>query len=142
MHVVFKETMAGTWIAPDGGQAPMVFHASVRAPSPLAFLNGDAMAFDGTITVGGIARDVPMTGTIEVKVLTAGEMVYALEFRGKDGERYSYSGKKDVSLRHVVSGMTTLRGTLYRGDVAIGTGTVTFSLRDLPRFLTSFRPAT
>lgn len=140
MNVVFKETMSGTWVAPDGGQAPMVFTTYVRAKSPLAFLNGDAMALDGTITVGGIARDAPMTGTLEVKVLTAGEMVYSLEFAGKDGAKYSFSGKKDVELGHPISGMITLRGTLYRGDAAIGTATVTFSLRDIPKFLASFRP--
>lgn len=139
MNVSFKETMAGTCtMAADGRQEPMIFTVRVTAPSPSAFLTGATMRLDGEMSVGGLFRAAPAEGELEVRILGAGELNYALRCRAPDGTTFRYVGKKDTSLLHPIAGMTVLRGRLYREHEPVGSAELTFSLRDLPSFLRSF----
>ena len=148
MNVTFHETMAGALTLFDGGNAentrartPISFTVTATAPGPEAFLTGATMQLSGTVTVGGIVRDAALDGTLSVNVLRGGEMVYEVTFADSDGSRYRFLGRKAVRITNLLGTMTTLHGTLYRGTVAIGAGSMSFSLRDLPSFLASFRLA-
>ena len=141
MSVHFAETMAGTFTNADGAQSPIVFTVSATAQKARAFVTGAPIRLEGTMTVGGICRDAPATGTLEVRVLTTQEIVYTLTFVGDDGATYRYKGQKDVSAINLLKSMTTLRGEVYRETEAIGTGELSFSMRDLPEFLKSFQVA-
>ena len=139
MRVSFHETMAGTFVAEDGTREQMVFTIDVDGPTPLAFLTGAAMDIRGTITVGSVVRDVPATGTLRVRLVTAQVLEYVIEFEDHERSEYRFAGQKDFRLFHPVTSMTTLRGHLWKDDVTIGDAELTFALRDLPQFLGSFR---
>ena len=135
MSVTFSETMAGTFTAPDGSQEPIVFTVTATAEKAKAFITG------GLMTVGGICRDAPATGSLEVRLLTDRTLVYQLVFAGDDGSTYCYKGQKDVTPINLLKSMTTLRGTLFREEESVGAAELTFSLRDIPEFMRSFELA-
>ncbi|MFT7625697.1 MAG: hypothetical protein ACI9WU_004888 [Myxococcota bacterium] len=141
MQVAFAETMAGTLTLDAGGHAPIFFTVSARAPGARSFLTGEPMSLRGTITVGEIARDAPVAGTLQVCLarLSDKELIYKLDFTGEDGGAYAFMGQKNVSFRRAVGTMTTLMGRLYRGSRPIGRGELTFDMKHLPGFLGSFR---
>ena len=93
------------------------------------------------MTVGGICRDVPATGSLEVKALTEQAIIYTLVFMGDDGATYRYVGQKSISALNPLKSMTTLRGDLKREQVVVGTAELSFSLRDIPEFMKSFELA-
>ncbi len=97
------------------------------------------MRLDGDMTVGGLFRKVPAEGQLEVRILGARELNYSLTCKAPDGAIYRYVAKKTVSLLRPLEGMTVLRGPLYRDWTSIGEAELTFSLRDIPSFLRSFR---
>ena len=138
MSVKFAETMAGTFTAPDGSQEAIVFTVTATAEKAKAFVTGAPIRLEGLMTVGGICRDAPATGSLEVRLLTDRTLVYQLAFAGDDGATYRYKGQKDVTPINLLKSMTTLRGTLYREEESVGAAELTFSLRDIPEFMRSF----
>jgi len=138
MSVQFAETMAGSFTDNAGNKGPIVFTVKAVASKAKAFVTGSPMRLEGTMTVGGICRDVPATGSLEVRLLTHREIVYTLAFMGDCGATYRYVGKKTVSALNLLKSMTTLRGDLLRENEVIGTAELSFSLRDIPEFMKSF----
>jgi hypothetical protein len=139
MRVGFEETMAGTFCANSGEESPMIFHVQAAASEAKAFITGTPMSLQGTVTIGGLVRDSPATGTLEVKAIRDRELVYQLQFEDESGAALHYLARKTITVRHLLSSMTTLVGRVYRGTEMLGKGTVTFDLRHLPEFLRSFR---
>ena len=138
MSVSFSETMAGTFTAPDGSQEAIVFTVKATAEKAKAFVTGAPIRLEGLMTVGGICRDAPATGSLEVRLFTDRTLVYQLVFAGSDGATYRYKGQKDVTPLNLLKSMTTLRGTLFREEEPLGEAELTFSLRDIPEFMRSF----
>jgi hypothetical protein len=138
MGVHFAETMAGSFTDTAGEKKPIVFTVKAMASKAKAFVTGAPMRLEGTMTVGGICRNAPATGSLEVKLLTEREIVYTLVFMGDDGATYRYVGKKSVSGLNLLKSMTTLRGNLTRERDVVGTAELSFSLRDIPEFMKSF----
>jgi len=140
MNVTFTETMAGTFVATDGRQAPMIFEVDAQAPGPTAFLTGGPIVLTGTVTIGGLARTAALTGTLVVQLLRLSkrELVYDFEFNDDEGRPCRYEARKNVSLLRPLATMTTLEGLVYRENESIGSATVHFDLRDIPGFLSSF----
>ncbi len=119
----------------------MIFTVKVDSDTPGNFATGKPMQLEGTLTLGGVVRDAPATGTLEVNLLRlrGRELVYRLDFVDGDGEKMSYMARKTVKLRSLLKGMTTLRGRVYRGVQSIGEAELTFDLRHIPEFLRSFK---
>lgn len=138
MSVQFAETMAGSFTDNSGNKSPIVFTVKAMASKAKAFVTGSPMRLDGTMTVGGICRDVPATGSLEVRLLTHREIIYTLVFMGDCGATYRYVGKKNVTALKLLKSMTTLRGELWRENEVVGTAELSFSLRDIPEFVKSF----
>lgn len=137
----FEETMAGTFVSADGVRAPMHFTVRATAKGPIAFMSGHPVALEGTVTVGGMVKNVPCSGTLEVQLarLRNKELVYRVDFEGPDGKQLSYYARKNVRLRRLLTTMTTLRGRLYKGADVLGVAELTFDLKHLPGFVGSFR---
>ncbi len=149
MSVTFRETMAGEVSLlepyPDGltRRVPITFTVEVTAPSPTAFATGATMTMAGDVRVGGLVESAPLAGTLRVDVLRSRELEYRFHFDGppsNEGKKpeYAFVGRKRVRLHRLLKTMTWLDGTLTRDGRAIGTATLSFSLRDLPSFLRSF----
>ena len=131
--------MAGTLVREGGERQPMTFTVRARASGPAAFWSGSPVRLEGDVTVGGVARGAPTTGTLMIRPLGDRELSYDLAFLGDDQATYRFAGTKNLTLLRLVHSMTTLRGTLYRESEPFGSATLTFALQDLPRFLASFR---
>ena len=132
--------MVGTYTGKNGHQAPIIFEVDASAPGAKSFITGSPIVLSGTITIGGLARTVPLTGTLAVRLLRLSkrELIYDLEFQDDDGKLCRYEARKNVSLLRPLATMTTLHGQVFREQEVIGTATVHFELRDIPEFLASF----
>jgi hypothetical protein len=140
MGVSFTETMAGTWTNADGDKAPLIFTVDIFAKSPLHFLTGDAMKLEGTITAGGLCKNAPCTGQLEVRIMRERELMYYVAFEDDSGRPCTVAGTKKVSVRHLLRSMTILDVSVFQGDDKLGPGEMTFDLKHLPKFMGSFRP--
>jgi hypothetical protein len=139
----FSETMSGTWSAPGSAEArPIRFSVTARARSWLRHLRDKKADLDGTLSMDGVAREVPVHGELLIDPLFGRVIRYQLAFTGDDGKPYHLRGQKDVTVADPVGSMTTLPASIYgAGDQLVGTAQLAFDTKDLPRFLGSFRPS-
>ena len=135
MIIRFEETMRGSWH--PSGEPERLFCFNLKAtgvPWRGTFAVVGALRADGLKTVG------PCSGNVSISLHLRGTIAYDLEFRGDDGCLYGLTGAKDFDPFRPVSSLTTLPFTvLGDGGEPIGVGTVRLGLRDLLRFLRSFR---
>ncbi|MCK6547793.1 hypothetical protein L6R52_18215 [Myxococcota bacterium] len=137
MKVTFRETMSG---ATDDGRR-FAFHVEVEAPRLSSLALAEVSRVRGTVELEGITSHAPIEGTLLIGLPWKPVLEYELEFRGDDGARWRFSGKKSVALTHPVTTMTTLPGTLYRDGEEAARCRLQFALADLPALLTSVRVA-
>jgi len=138
----FKETMAGTWRAPAGGPDRAIeFTITARAGKILRHLLDRKAEMDGRLRMAGFAEDVPISGELVIDPLLGKKIRYEFDFVADDGKRYHFAGQKDVELLDVVRTMTTLPAEIKGSDGAlVANCDLKFDTRDLPKFLSSFRP--
>ena len=140
----FRETMSGELTLDDApyGSPPLAirFHVTARSGPLRRYLEGEPLTLEGRVSVDGIAEERPLQGHLEIGLPLRRQLVYNFEFLGDDGTRYRFHGQKNVSYLRFSRSMTTLYGSLYRGDARVGRALVRFDLRDLPSFLASWRP--
>ncbi len=139
----FRETMSGTFrlLGDDERERPMTFTIRARALSMAAFLKKPSVDIEGEVDASGFADHRHLRGTLGMDILRTGELPYEFQFKGNDGQSYTFSGKKTISAADLVSSMTVLPGALYDQDGRqIGTALLRFDLlRDLVKFLLGFR---
>jgi len=140
MPLQFDETMAGTVSTPDG---PRAFSFTIRASSDawVVFGGVEQMTLTGTASLEGVVDDAPLLdgSSLEIGIPLHDYLRYQVAFDGPDGARYRFVGQKTVRLLRLPSTMTTLHGQLFRDGVELGSGTLRFDLKTLPRFLSTWR---
>lgn len=141
----FHETMSGTFrLSGDAElQRPMTFTIRARSRSFLQFLKHPVVEIEGEVDAAGFADHRYLKGTLGMDLLRTGELPYEFQFKGNDGQSYTFSGKKTVSARDFVSSMTVLPGVLKNeAGAEIGSALLRFDVRsDLIKFLRSFQLA-
>ncbi len=141
----FQEVMSGKYTRTGQpshtGELRMV--AKARAENAVRHLRDGMVALEGTVDMEGIADDVPMSGSIEIRPLSKKIIRYDFSFTGNDGQPYRFAGQKDIRFSDLVHSMTTLKGALTDAQGAeIATATLRFNLKaDLWPFLVSWKPA-
>jgi hypothetical protein len=97
----------------------------------------------GTVTVGGLCKDAPCQGTLELSYLSDHKITYAFDF-DVDGTSYHYVGEKvNIQLWNLPVAHTTCYGTLTEqvSGRLISRSVTHFRMRTLPGFVLSFRLA-
>ena len=136
----FHETMSGTFTR-NGDERPFRFTVEARVPSLVQFLGDNRAAIAGHVDAGGLATHAPIAGHMVINPVLGGLIAYQFTFTGDDGKHYAFAGQKDVTARSPVRSMTTLPGAVTddKGN-RVASADLMFDLRDLPQFLSSFRP--
>lgn len=145
------EVMTGTHeFAAGAGPAgvhPFEFKVRWGATDMAEFLNPTSKRFmvntmEGTVTVGGLCREVPCRGTLELRYFKDQKIRYTFDFE-VDGDAYRYIGEKVHILPwNLPTSHTTCFGTLTDGQGQLISRSLTFfRLRTAPAFLRSFKLA-
>ena len=137
----FSEVMSGP--ARLGGAAasrPMRLELDVVAPGLLKLWAVTEASMTGRAVLDGVADDPAATGSMLIAPIRRRRLRYQLAFQATDGRPLRIDGWKSVSYLRPLRSMTTLPVTVYAADGSVfGEALLTFDLRDLPRFLASFR---
>lgn len=110
--------------------------------NPLSHQHGTA-AMEGWVTAGGITGEAPLTGSMELRYLKDATIRYSFEFAAQ-GTRWRFAGEKrgirPWNLHRTHTLCTGTLSDLETGEV-VSEVTVKFQLRQMYRFLASFRLA-
>lgn len=141
----FQEVMAGTYTRSGhpSTTGAMRLTARARAQDAVQHLRDGLVTLEGTLDMEGVADDVPVSGTIEIRPVTQKVLRYDFSFTGNDGRPYRFVGQKDVRFTDLVRTMTTLPGTITdeAGD-EFARATLHFDVKaDLLPFLVSWKPS-
>ncbi|MBI2891002.1 MAG: hypothetical protein HYY13_09495 [Nitrospirae bacterium] len=126
------------------GKHPMSFTATWGAKDLRTYLNPLKGAYlvgdlEGNVTVGGLCRNAPCKGSIELSYLS-GKLIYRFDFRAR-GKAYHFLGeKRNIRPWNLHVSHTTLYGDLTDASGRLVSRSVTrFHLRALPAMVLSFR---
>lgn len=144
------ETMTGSHEFEDGrgpkGSHPFSFEARWGTanlgewlkPSSGKFLVAD---LEGTVTAGGLGRNLPMTGRVELRYFKDRKIRYVFDFQNGN-KAYRFTGEK-VNIRpwNLPVSHTTCFGVVTEKESGrlISRSVTHFRLRTIPRFLGSLR---
>jgi hypothetical protein len=131
----FDEEMTG--VTADGRK--LHFRLHVEAKRVRRMLLAQTMDLRGEVDFERVCKGASLEGTLIVGKPWQRVMRYELAFRGDDGARYRFVGKKNVRWLSPRESLTTLGGEITRDGEDYTTATVTFRWADLPEFLRSFR---
>jgi len=122
---------------------PFRFSFDVRFPSALGVLTSAVGRAVGKVRIDGIAKDAAAEGTLEIAPLGKRRVRYEFGFRGDDGKRYHFDGKKTIGGLTRTRGWTDLPGELRDEDgTLVATARLRFSMhKHLKGLLGSFRLA-
>ncbi len=137
----FEEVMRGTLVR-VGEHTDRRFSFRLEAAAPRADAFGTTVAeATGTVSVEGMATDVPATGTMEISPFRERRIRYEISFDDDDGRRWRFEGTKHIDWRRPRSTWTTLPGALYDDDGNVAASALLFFwLRDdLGKLLASVR---
>ncbi|MDP3235473.1 MAG: hypothetical protein Q8N26_22005 [Myxococcales bacterium] len=156
MKLSFMETMRGEVSDAAGRKYPVAFHVRTRQ------LDGGHFALEGVVHASAFGDEATCEGTLDLSVLPA-SIAYVVRWQA-GGDTYELRGAKSPSALAPLTSMRVLPVTLSRvsrdvhasgacrtsGDVrtsgvrasddVLASGTMTFDLFDLPRFLASWVP--
>jgi hypothetical protein len=107
-------------------------------PSSSKFLIND---FTGTVTIGGLCKDVPFKGRLELKYFSENKLRYIFDFSHKNKD-YHYVGEKvNIRLWNLPVSHTTCFGVLTEKKTGklISRSVTHFRLQTIPKFLASLR---
>ncbi len=108
--------------------------------NPLSDQHGSA-PMEGLVTAGGITGEAPLTGAMELRYFKDATIRYTFTFPAR-GRRWGFAGEKSgIRPWNLHRSHTLLRGTLtdLESEKDVSEVEVYFQLRQLRRFLTSFR---
>ncbi len=139
--LTFEETMSGLCMieaSEGGGTAELWFTVKARGEA-MPRARGGVWQLEGTLTLDGVATDVPCEGTLEMRPLRRKKtLVYDLAFVADDGSACTLHGEKHTSWTNALEGMRTLYTEVRKEGFLLGRGVLTFDLRDLRPWLESF----
>lgn len=127
----FVETMAGTWWRTSGSRAlPFSFSVTARTSNARQFVREGNLQLEGHVEAEGLGQRQPCAGTLIVRPGWQPELSYDVTFRGEDGRRYRFTGKKQVQWLRFVPTLTYLPGRVYddRGQI-VGRAVTYFDLK-------------
>ena len=141
MGLQFKETMSGTVRLPEG-DTRFSFVVTARSDTVFAFGGWAPMDLTGTASLEGVVTDAPLLegSSLEIGIPLHDYLRYQVTFEDGEGRRYRYFGQKTVRVWNLPKTMTTLHGHLFRDGSELGPATLRFDLKDLPSFLSTWRP--
>ena len=144
------EVMSGTHEFEAGfgpaGKLPMSFRVTWGPDDIRTWINPGSGEFltqplEGTVTVGGLCKDAPCKGRLELRYFDEHALRYTFEFLGC-GVRYEYVGEK-VNIRpwNLPISHTTCYGRLTEADTGrlVSRSVTHFRLHTAPAFVGSFR---
>jgi len=125
---------------------PFSFHINWKVNSIINFFKPKTDDFllgevEGVINIGGLADNIPLTGTMELRYFKDRKIRYTLFFTF-DGKPYKFVGEKvNIKLANLVTSHTTCFGTIINVDTLelISRSVTHFRMRDSAKFLSSFR---
>lgn len=142
-----EEVMSGEHEFATGkqGKLPMEFKVVWGAESLIDWANPfeeDFMcnSLDGTVTIGGLCKDIPCTGRLELKYFTEQKICYTFYFE-VEGEAYEFVGeKRNIYPWNLPYSHTCCFGELRKvGSNKVISNSIThFHWDTLPAFLGSF----
>lgn len=140
----FHEVMTGTYTRSGhpSSTGAIRLTARMRAASARQHLRDGMCTLEGTLDMEGVADDVPVSGTLDMRPFTRKVLAYDFSFTGNDGQPYRFVGQKDVKFTAFARTMSTLPGTVT--DAAgkeFARATLHFDYQDLLPFLVSWKPA-
>jgi len=131
----------------SAGERPLLFSITWGNRSLIRFLNPFSEQFllneaRGVITVDGLVRKAPCTGSLRLLYFTERKIRYELDFQDQAGRSYRYVGeKRNIWPWNIHKTHVTCYGTVT--DLASGReisrSVVYFPYRQIPAFLLSFR---
>jgi len=142
MGFQFAETMAGTieWDAEPGVRHPFRFDITAHADSLREHLATGKAVIEGTMHAPPRAEAVAAHGVITIRPIGQRIIRYELAFVGDDGKPYELVGQKDIRWSAPLRSFTVLPAEiLYADHRRVATCDTAFDVRDLWRFLRSFR---
>lgn len=141
MGLHFQETMTGK-LETLAGVKQFSFTVSADSPTFLALGGWAPLKLTGRATLEGVVADTALLpgSTLEIGIPFHRYLRYTVFFADQDGHIYRFFGQKTVMLRNIPRTMTTLEGHLFMDGAKMGPAVLRFPLRDLGRFLASFRP--
>lgn len=140
MRFYFSENMYGTYreIGGQGRTGRFDFSCRVEANGIVRFLTDRLTRLFGQVNIEGIGDGLPIEGVLRIDPIFGRELVYDFYFRAQDA-RYRFIGRKDVQFLRPVWSMTHMKGRLEKDGVAFADVESYFNLKELPKFLSSFR---
>ena len=142
-HIAFAETMSGL-VSLEEGTVEVSFTVSARGEVSLASAlrrRGESTwALEGTIAIDGIETKCAGTLAMRPRARRA-TLVYDLAFRDREGAACTLHGEKHTGWLSPLKGMTTLYTELRREGALLGSGVLTFDVRELSPWLRSFHLA-
>lgn len=142
-----EEVMSGEheFVKGKKGKLPMEFKVVWGAESLIDWANPFEEDFmcntlDGTVTIGGLCKDSPCTGRLELKYFTEQKIRYTFYFE-VEGEAYKFVGeKRNIYPWNLAYSHTCCFGELKKvgSDKVISNSITHFHWDTLPAFLGSF----
>jgi hypothetical protein len=141
--IAFAETMSGLCELEDGAVEVSFTVRALGGASLASALRrrGDSTwALEGTITIDGVEAKSEGTLAMRPRARRA-TLVYDLTFTSADGAHCTLHGEKHTGWLSPLKGMTTLYTELRSDGARLGSGILTFDVRDLSPWLRSFHVA-
>jgi len=136
MRFWFDENMYGTYKECATG-AQGVFDFTCRALANMSdFVKTKTAQISGVVKMGD--KQATLSGTLFMDPFFAKRLTYDFEF-SMDGEKYRFVGDKTIKFLDFARTMTTLKGHIERRGERFADVESHFHLRELPKFLLSFR---
>lgn len=140
-EINFSENMYGNYSLPEKGEklGQFNFSCNVRIPSLESFLYDYTTFIDGEVTMENITDSTEIKGTLIIDPLIGKKLVYNFEFTGSDGQKYSFSGKKNVNFVNFLHSMTNLNGFIFKNDTLFAKANLRYNLQELPILISSMK---
>lgn len=142
-----EEVMSGEheFVTGKKGKLPMEFKVVWGAESLVDWANPFEEGFmrnslEGTVTIGGLCKDTPCTGRLELKYFTEQKICYTFYFE-VEGEAYEFVGeKRNIYPWNLPYSHTCCFGVLRKAgsDKVLSNSITHFHWDTLPAFLSSF----
>lgn len=138
----FRETMTGTFhrLEAPADERPISITVRAEIHDVRKFLIDPTAEITGEIDAQSFADHRALRGTLEINPILRRKLVYDFRFPDNEGRECRFHGEKDVELLRPLETMTTLPGSIYRGEDEVARFIMRFDVKsDLFRMLKSFR---
>ena len=141
MYFSFTENMYGTYtlLGDESKRGRFDFHCSFGSDDLRELLTTKTTVLKGWVDMEGFATRQPLEGTLKIDLVAVKELVYDFTFTDDRGVLMHFFGKKNVKYLHLPTTMTTLFGVVERENIPFAKVESHFKLRELPRFILSFK---